>query len=73
MADFRRFYSPGLEHVLHLEDLQCLASRSKIKPVRSRWNTTTMRRWLAASLTALAERIDPIGGSHDGKSTEAAS
>lgn len=73
MADFRRFYNPGLEHVLHLEDLQRSASRSKIKPLGPRQDTATIRRWLAASLKALAERIDPIGGAHDSKPKEVTS
>ncbi|MEM7043279.1 MAG: hypothetical protein AAF543_10765 [Pseudomonadota bacterium] len=72
MADFRRFYNPGLEHTLHLEELQRSASRLKIRQTESRQKSQAMRRWLALTLTALAERIDPIDKSVASKSPEAA-
>lgn len=47
MADFRRFYNPGLEHRLHLENLERSALRAKIKPAVTRPTTQALRRWLA--------------------------
>ena len=67
MADYRRFYSPGLEHRLHLEDLERSALQSKVKPVGSGQKIQAMRRWLALVLANLAERIDPHVGAHDAK------
>lgn len=73
MADFRRFYGYGLEHALHLEELERSASRHKNLSAGSRRKTDPARRWLAQTLTALAERIDPAHVSHDSKATHAVS
>ena len=73
MPDYRRFYGPGLEHALHLEELERSVSKSGIKPVVSRPNTTTVRRRLALTLATLAARIDPIGVPHSDKTTKTVS
>ena len=73
MPGFRRFYSPGLEHILHLEELQRRMSRSRISPLASPRGTTAMRRQLALALMALAKRIDPISMPQDGKAMETVS
>ncbi len=59
MADFRRFYNPGLEHHLYLEDLERSALRINVRPTETWPAMQALRRWLAHGLTALAERIDP--------------
>lgn len=73
MADFRRFYSPGLEHCMHLEELERSASSSKKSLIRTRRTIIVLRQWLARILTTLARRIDPVGGSHSGKAKPALS
>lgn len=73
MSDFRRFYSPGLEHNMHLEELGRSASNSNNQPIRSRQKITILRRWVAQLLTTLAKRIDPLSESHSNKATPALS
>lgn len=73
MADFRRFYNHGLEHAVHLEELERSASRFKNPPISSRPKVTAVRRWLARTLTTFAERIDPASASHHDKATHAVS
>jgi hypothetical protein len=72
MSDFRRFYGPGLDHVLHLEELHRSASTSRIKPVGSGLGLAAIRRRLALALRALAERIDPVGLPQGAKVTKTA-
>lgn len=72
MSGFRRFYSPGLEHILYLEELQRQASRSGTAAMPPLVDTTAMRRKLALVLVALAERIDPVSMPPGGKAKEAA-
>ncbi len=73
MADFRRFYNHGLEHTLHLEELDRSALEIKNAPVGSRQKLSVVRRWLALTLTTLAERIDPTDVPHGNKATDAVS
>ena len=69
MSDFRRFYSHGLEHVLHLEQLERSALESKSMSIRSEKEITAIRRFAALALKTLAERIEPSGVPHDSKVT----
>lgn len=61
MSDFRRFYSYGLEHRLHLEQLERSALQSKAVSVGSEKKITGIRRVMALALKTLAARIDPSG------------
>jgi hypothetical protein len=73
MADFHRFYNHGLEHTVHLEELERSASGFYYRPVGSRQKSAAVRRWLARALTTFAERIDPANTSRRGKTTHAVS
>lgn len=71
MSDFRRFYGHGLEHRLHLEELERSVSTSKAMPVYSEKKITAIRRLTARVLKALAERIDPSGVTPGKRATDA--
>lgn len=61
MSDFRRFYKHGLEHRMHLEQLEQAALRDQSLSVGSEKKMTAVRRLIASMLKDLAERIDPSG------------
>lgn len=59
MAESRRFYNYGLEHTLHLEELERSISRRKNISAVSQKKAGTVRRLLARTLMKLVRRIDP--------------
>ncbi len=67
MAEFRRFYNYGLEHTIHLEDLERSVLRHKNFSAGSEQRIGVVRRWLARTLMKLAQRIDPADTPHDTK------
>jgi hypothetical protein len=67
MSDFRRFYGYGLEHVLHLEEIERSASKSVTLSVKPEKKFTAIRRRLAGALIMLAERIHATNASRGDK------
>lgn len=64
MAGYRRFYNYGVEHALHLEEIERSASRHKNFSVRSQQGIGVVRRMLARTLMKLAQWIDPAAVPH---------
>ena len=67
MSDFRRFYSYGLEHAVHLEELERLATGSRNLHIKSPKKKGAIRHRVALTLMTLAERFDRAGMAHDNK------
>lgn len=67
MSDFRRFYRIGVEHSLHLEQLERSVSKTMRTSLRSEKKIATIRHRLAKILVALAERIEPARMPHIAK------